>query len=464
MSESQPTRSGPAGSSARPVPASALPPPPQPPVKTEKPQEKENVKETIESILVAFILAFVFRAFVVEAFVIPSGSMAPTLLGGHMRFRCEECGYQFDVNYPYESSHDDNISLPSMTGPKSIKTTHRRFDGTTYDTFIEKSISLSMHCPNCGWKIPKTSSDPYRTATNSPVHYGDRILVLKYLYEIQNPQRWDVVVFKTPSMRPYDVNFIKRLTGLPGEALMILDGDVYVCPAGAPESARKWEVQNKPRKVQEALWRIIYDNDFYPLNKDPQRQSNPFVLPWQQSDGTGWKQPQQTQPMRILSFDNPSSAGTLTFNKDANRRSARAWLALGDWLPYNDTKNPPVNLLDDADYYSPDLYADDRIPWWYVSDLKLHFFYDRKSGDGPLRLMLTKYDHAFSAEITNASVKVLHRHPDGLTEVIGESQLKPSSDQPLEIEFINADYTLILRINGKELIRSTPQQYAPDVA
>jgi len=32
----------------------------------------ENVKDTIESIVVAFILAFVFRAFIVEAFVIPT--------------------------------------------------------------------------------------------------------------------------------------------------------------------------------------------------------------------------------------------------------------------------------------------------------------------------------------------------------------------------------------------------------
>ena len=60
---------------------------------------RENVKETIESILVAFILAFIFRAFVVEAFVIPTGSMAPTLLGAHMRYRCEDCGYKFDVNF-----------------------------------------------------------------------------------------------------------------------------------------------------------------------------------------------------------------------------------------------------------------------------------------------------------------------------------------------------------------------------
>ena len=51
-----------------------------------------NIKETVESILVAFILAFIFRAFIVEAFVIPTGSMAPTLMGAHMQFTCSHCG------------------------------------------------------------------------------------------------------------------------------------------------------------------------------------------------------------------------------------------------------------------------------------------------------------------------------------------------------------------------------------
>src|SRR3954447_20540890 len=74
-----------------------------------------GVKETIESILVAFILAFIFRAFVVEAFVIPTGSMAPTLLGAHMRFRCPDCGYRFDVNYQGIESGDDVI-IPSSAG------------------------------------------------------------------------------------------------------------------------------------------------------------------------------------------------------------------------------------------------------------------------------------------------------------------------------------------------------------
>ena len=38
----------------------------------------QSLKEALDHIILAFILAFVFRAFVVEAFVIPTGSMATT--------------------------------------------------------------------------------------------------------------------------------------------------------------------------------------------------------------------------------------------------------------------------------------------------------------------------------------------------------------------------------------------------
>src|SRR5437588_5521024 len=155
-----------------------------------------NIKETIESILVAFILAFIFRAFVVEAFLIPTGSMAPTLLGAHMRFRCPDCGYRFDVNYSAASSGDD------MVIPSEAKEVYRVF------------------CPNCGYKLQQIDPTNQQNNTNQPsVHYGDRILVLKYLYLFSDPQRWDVVVFKSPDNEPgerpptYTQNYIKRLIG-----------------------------------------------------------------------------------------------------------------------------------------------------------------------------------------------------------------------------------------------------------
>src|SRR5947209_15786464 len=96
------------------------------PAKREPNHAEGSVKETIESILVAFILAFIFRAFVVEAFVIPTGSMGPTLMGAHMRFDCKDCGYHFDVNYAVP----ENVDIPAY-GPQP----------TTY------------HCPNCGYPV-----------------------------------------------------------------------------------------------------------------------------------------------------------------------------------------------------------------------------------------------------------------------------------------------------------------------
>src|ERR1700676_3426555 len=52
-----------------------------------------TIRETIESIVIAFILAFLFRTFEVEAFVIPTGSMATTLMGRNLDLDCPQCGF-----------------------------------------------------------------------------------------------------------------------------------------------------------------------------------------------------------------------------------------------------------------------------------------------------------------------------------------------------------------------------------
>jgi hypothetical protein len=47
------------------------------------------------SIDVALALAFLFKTFEAEAFVIPTGSMAPTLMGRHKDVACPQCGYRY---------------------------------------------------------------------------------------------------------------------------------------------------------------------------------------------------------------------------------------------------------------------------------------------------------------------------------------------------------------------------------
>ena len=80
---------------ARPAPKPA-PAPKGPSAKPEKP--KETFRDFVEQIVVAVILAILIRGFDAEAFVIPTGSMAPTLMGRHKEVTCPECGYVYAVN------------------------------------------------------------------------------------------------------------------------------------------------------------------------------------------------------------------------------------------------------------------------------------------------------------------------------------------------------------------------------
>ena len=150
-----------------------------------------EIANTFEWLIIAFVLAFVFRAFAMEAFRIPTGSMAGTLKGAHFRLRCPQCGYKYDYGF-----------VPQHFG-------FRRED------YIPTSKNLKLHlsrCPSCGHYQP--------TGGAMPVANGDRILVLKCIYQFVEPMRWDVIVFKNP-LEP-SINYIKRLVGKPGETIEII--------------------------------------------------------------------------------------------------------------------------------------------------------------------------------------------------------------------------------------------------
>ncbi len=69
------------------------------------------IRETIESVVIAFVLAFLFRTFEAEAFVIPTGSMAPTLMGRNKDLVCPECGCPYQISASSEVNQDGSPKI-----------------------------------------------------------------------------------------------------------------------------------------------------------------------------------------------------------------------------------------------------------------------------------------------------------------------------------------------------------------
>jgi hypothetical protein len=68
-----------------------------------KPQPHDSFREFIETIVFVVVLVLILKTFLAEAFVIPTGSMATTLLGYHKEVTCQQCGHRFLVNTSKEA-------------------------------------------------------------------------------------------------------------------------------------------------------------------------------------------------------------------------------------------------------------------------------------------------------------------------------------------------------------------------
>lgn len=190
-----------------------------------------NIREIIESLAVALALAFFFKAFTVEAFVIPTGSMATTLMGRHKDVECERCAFPFQISASEESNAGSD--RPS-------------------DTVLPRVIAGT--CPQCRYTmyIGKDNADKKTFLSFN----GDRIFVNKSQFDFHEPQRWHVTVFRYPA-KP-QVNYIKRLVGLENESIQISNGDIFVQKTGETN----FQIQRKPLDFLLAMSRPVDDNDY----------------------------------------------------------------------------------------------------------------------------------------------------------------------------------------------------------
>jgi len=352
------------------------------PEKTVRKSRAAEVASTFEWLIIAFILAFLFRAFVMEAFRIPTGSMADTLKGAHFRLRCPQCGYRYDFGFePREYGFpQDTIPGGRLKPPAS-------------------------RCPSCG-HYPSTLGAV-------PVSNGDRILVLKCVYQFLEPQRWDVVVFKNP-LDP-TINYIKRLVGWPGETVEIIDGDVYI----------DGKISRKPPKVQKELWMPVYDNDYQPAR--PRERS---------FNGHVWQQPFRNIADSRWRLD---EANPTIFRLDS--ASDQINTLIYDTLIGNDFR---------ATYAYDDVRGYNHMP--YCSDLMLRFYAHPIVPRGRVGIELSKYESRYKAWVDFAGDMVIVKVSEGGETILKSKPIEsPAVDKPYLVRFVNVDHQLVFEFGAEKL-------------
>jgi signal peptidase I len=390
-----------------------------------------EIANTFEWLITAFILAFVFRAFVMEAFRIPTGSMADTLKGAHFRLRCRQCGYKYEYGFvPAQYFDNKGRRLPEDTVPRG-------------------SVSLAVtRCPNCGrypsvllcsrcgyethrntnsngnTAIPSTRcprcSRNLMAAEAMPVANGDRILVLKCIYQFIEPRRWDVIVFKNPTEPT--VNYIKRLIGLPGETIQIIDGDIYIDK----------KIARKPPKVQEELWMPVYNNDYQPVRpKDGYFNGHTWEQPFRNVGDSKWI---------ITNGNNPT---IFSLESSVDQIHSMEY----DTSTGNDFK--ATYAYDDIDTYG-------YMP--ICSDLMVRFDcraadpqHHKASRGGRIGISLSKYETTYKAWVDFAGEMVIAKSDkDGQTSDLVRFGPVPVTELAL-VKFANVDHQLIFQYGSKKL-------------
>jgi len=406
----------------KPVPSAA---PPVAPPTVSKAKPKESMRDTIESILFAFVLAFLFRTFEAEAFVIPTGSMAPTLYGRHKEANCTACGF-----------------------PIVVGASHEVISETGY--LAENSRLRAAVCPNCGFE-----NDQMYDAL---AFNGDRILVNKFPYEFGEPSRWDVFVFKYPEGPK--TNYIKRLVGLPNETLRIRNGNLYRIENNAERILRK-----APAK-QRALQLPVYDDDKFAaeLVKGGWPERWAAVAPGEVGLIPGWEETKEGwQP----------DAQKRSYSITAKQSSSRAWLRyrhffampadwdsvahqvpvqprarlIGDFCGYNATIGDHGADASDADHI-------DFGPYW-VPDLTLNLELkiERAAENGEFLLELCEGTAWYRCRIDiNSGKAVLEEIDSQLGEEateLAQAMTPVHGAGSWRLSFANVDDRLCLWVNDR---------------
>ena len=120
----------------------------------------------------------------------------------------------------------------------------------------------------CGYKLNIDRNDP-KLRAEYPSYNGDRIIVNKFAYDLSDPKRWDVVVFKYPEDCAGELHqaigrFAER--AVPHCARRYLHGSV-----GFARFQRDAKIARKSPEKLRAMLQPVYDNDYVGAEDDRSR-------------------------------------------------------------------------------------------------------------------------------------------------------------------------------------------------
>ncbi len=101
------------------------------------------------------------------------------------------------------------------------------------------------------------------------LHDGDNLIVDKLSYNFVDPERYDIIVF--PYQYEEGKYYIKRIIGLPGETVQIVDGEVYIDGELLGETYGA-EVMNSAGIADEPI--VLGDDEYFVLGDNRNNSSD----------------------------------------------------------------------------------------------------------------------------------------------------------------------------------------------
>lgn len=148
----------------------------------------------------------------------------------------KECE-QSSSDYSTERSEYSMVTQPDEERRKQKKR-KKRPTSDTMGLYLLRNVFLVVICLIIGYGVASvlTTFVAHETKVEGEsmeptLSSGDSVIIQKISYYLSDPKRYDVVVFPVESIaegQKEQTYYVKRIIGLPGEKVQIVDGKVYI--------------------------------------------------------------------------------------------------------------------------------------------------------------------------------------------------------------------------------------------